>query len=145
MATREVVLVVEQSVHYYIEDPEGTLTEAEVVAAATEKLDKGEPDENPASGWLKVTSWAVSGVPLDPTAAKTRMLSPAELLIYFERPGCKPFTEKELAERWDNCSIKTIRRRRSSGEIRSFKPGRDALFTLEAVYEYEQKMSGNPL
>ena len=47
---REVVLVVETSYHYYVR----TNNDADALAEATRLLDMGEPDHNPACGWLKV-------------------------------------------------------------------------------------------
>jgi hypothetical protein len=60
--TREVLLVTETSYHYYIEDPDGTMTDEQALAAAKEKLDQGVPDENPACGWIKVLRHEVKEV-----------------------------------------------------------------------------------
>ena len=49
--TREVLLVVETNFYYYVEN---TKTDQEALDKATKMLDNGEPDQNPACGWMKV-------------------------------------------------------------------------------------------
>jgi len=72
------------------------------------------------------------------------MYSTDELNRYFNnRDNNKPFSPDELGKRWD-CSAKTVTRTEDRGEIRGFSVGRKRFYTVEAVYEYEQKGSGNP-
>jgi len=49
--TREVLLVVESSYHYYVD---GAKSDEEALAKATEMLDCGTPDQNPHAGWMKI-------------------------------------------------------------------------------------------
>lgn len=48
---REVLLVVETSYHYYIDDAS---SDEDAKEQAIELLDSGAPDQNPHSGWIKV-------------------------------------------------------------------------------------------
>lgn len=57
--TREVLLVVETNFYYYIPETE---TDQEALDKAKTMLDNGEPDQNPACGWLKVIRHAVKPV-----------------------------------------------------------------------------------
>ena len=51
---REVLLVIETSYYYYIDDPDNTMTDEQARDEGIKKLDRGEPDENPGCGWLNV-------------------------------------------------------------------------------------------
>jgi hypothetical protein len=60
--TREVLLVVEESYHYYIPETE---SDEDALDKAKEMLDNGEPDQNPACGWIKVLRHEVKTVDSD--------------------------------------------------------------------------------
>lgn len=59
MPRHEVLLVIDESIHYYIEadNPE----QAELIAH--QMFIDGEPDQNPGAGWSKITSTHVKEIP----------------------------------------------------------------------------------
>lgn len=66
--TREVLLVVETSYHYYIPN---TLSDEEALDKAREMLDKGEPDQNASAGWMKELSNSVNVIDKLPETCNT--------------------------------------------------------------------------
>ena len=60
----EVLLAVEESIHYYVEadDPD----HAEVIAR--QMFVAGEVDENPSAGWSKITSANIKEIPPCPAS-----------------------------------------------------------------------------
>ena len=60
----EVLLVHETSTYYYVEAD----SEDDAVDKGTLLFEKGEPDENPACGWSKITSGTAKAVKEEPRA-----------------------------------------------------------------------------